>query len=711
DNPFNGIDAGGYSSPSFVDLDSDSDLDLVTGGDEGVFKAWKNNATPAPMPASASITVTVTAENDAPAITSAATANHAENGTGTAYQAAATDPEGTTSFTWSLSGADAALFDISSTGAVTFKAAPNFEAPTDAGANNIYDITVKANDGTLDSASHAVTITVTDGNDAPTVTSAATANFAENGSGTAYQATATDPDAVTTLTWSLGGADASLFDINAANGAVTFKAVPNFEAPADAGGNNVYNITVTADDGGASSAAHAVAITVTNVNDAPIVTSAATANFAENGSGAAYRATAADADAGATLTWSLGGADAARFNISSAGAVTFKASPNFEAPTDTGGNNVYDITVAANDGVVSSAALAVAITVTDVNEGLSITSATTTTFAENGSGAAYQATAYVPYAATTLIWSLGGTDAALFNITRTGTVTFKTAPNFEAPTDSGGNNIYNITVTANFGAFSSSARAVAITVTNVNDAPTVTSTAVANFAENGSGTAYQATATDPDAGTTLTWSLGGTDAARFDINAANGAVTFKAAPNFEAPTDAGGNNVYDITVTANDGGLNSTARAVAITVTDVAEALRLEGSAGNDSLIGGTGNDTLLGFGGNDVLDGGVGPDSLTGGAGADSFLFASSLQANRDVVTDFSALEGDKIDLAAMDANTLFSGDQAFKWIGSASFSAAGQLRFAGGILAGDVNGDGAADFQITLTGVTSLTSASIWL
>ena len=94
---------------------------------------------------------------------------------------------------------------------------------------------------------------------------------------------------------------------------------------------------------------------------------------------------------------------------------------------------------------------------------------------------------------------------------------------------------------------------MAITVTNVNEAPTITSAATASFAENGTGTVYTATATDPDAGTTLTYSLTGTDASLFNINATTGVVTFKSAPNYEAPTDAGGNNVYNITVGASDG--------------------------------------------------------------------------------------------------------------------------------------------------------------
>ena len=94
----------------------------------------------------------------------------------------------------------------------------------------------------------------------------------------------------------------------------------------------------------------------------------------------------------------------------------------------------------------------------------------------------------------------------------------------------------------------STTKAVAITVTNVNEAPTITSGATASFAENASGTVYTAAATDPDAGATLTYSISGADAALFDINATTGAITFKSSPDYEAPADAGGDNVYDVTV-------------------------------------------------------------------------------------------------------------------------------------------------------------------
>lgn len=316
--------------------------------------------------ANQTVTVTVTdvTEGTAPTFTSAATANFAENGTGTAYTAVAT---GSGPISYSISGTDAADFNInSSTGAVTFAVTPNFEAPADSDANNVYNITVTATNS-FGSSNLNVAITVTDVAEgvAPTFTSATTANFAENGTGTAYTAVATGSGPIT---YSIsGGLDAALFSINGSTGVVTFNTSPNFEAPADSGANNVYNITVTATNS-FGSVNQGVTITVTDVADnAPTFTSATTASFAENATGAVYTAVATGSG---TITYSIsGGADAAKFNInSSTGAVTFISSPDFETPTDVGANNVYDIIITATNAF-GSATRNVAITVTDVAEG------------------------------------------------------------------------------------------------------------------------------------------------------------------------------------------------------------------------------------------------------------------------------------------------------------------------------------------------------
>ena len=118
----------------------------------------------------------------------------------------------------------------------------------------------------------------------------------------------------------------------------------------------------------------------------------------------------------------------------------------------------------------------------------------------------------------------------------------------------------------------------------MNEAPVITSngggaTAAVNVAEN-STAVTTVTATDPDAGPTLTYSIiGGADAAKFTINATTGVLTFVAAPNFEAPTDVGANNVYDVKVQVSDGTLTDT-QAIAVTVTNVNEAPTITSNGG-----------------------------------------------------------------------------------------------------------------------------------
>jgi Ca2+-binding RTX toxin-like protein len=141
---------------------------------------------------------------------------------------------------------------------------------------------------------------------------------------------------------------------------------------------------------------------------------------------------------------------------------------------------------------------------------------------------------------------------------------------------------------------------------------------------------------------------------------------------------------------------------------------QLFGFKGDDRLIGGAGADRLHGGGGDDVLIGGFGTDRLSGGGGADLFVFrltegSEPGAALRDRIGDFSQAEGDRIDLSAMDADTGLSGDQAFVLGGGSFTGQAGELiqflDFSGWtILAGDVDGDGQADFELALRGSISL-------
>jgi len=126
-------------------------------------------------------------------------------------------------------------------------------------------------------------------------------------------------------------------------------------------------------------------------------------------------------------------------------------------------------------------------------------------------------------------------------------------------------------------------------------------------------------------------------------------------------------------------------------------------------LFGGAGKDYLDGGSGDDLLVGGAGKDTLIGGAGKDVFDFnslAASKVSHPDVIKDFEA--GDSIDLKDIDSKTgsgANAGDQAFTFIGTQQFhQVKGELRFKGGLLSGDTNGDGQADFQIKVNGASAL-------
>jgi hypothetical protein len=189
-------------------------------------------------------------------------------------------------------------------------------------------------------------------NTAPTITSAATASTPENVATTVAVVTVKATDAQgQAITYSIGGADAALFNISATTGAVTFKASPDFEAVPT---KTSFTFTVTAtDSAGAASAPQTVTLTLTDVNEAPKFASGTTTlTIDENvaaGTALTGLSNATDPDAGAVLTYSLSGTDAAAFAVNpTTGAVTLVASPDFETKsaysfnlvvTDQGGLN------------------------------------------------------------------------------------------------------------------------------------------------------------------------------------------------------------------------------------------------------------------------------------------------------------------------------------------------------------------------------------
>ena len=468
--------------------------------------------------------------------------------------------------TYTLGGADAASFSIArDTGQLSTKADLDYET------KRSYTVMVTATDPGGLSATVTVTIEVIGVNEAPeimvgglAISGMSRVDYAEDRRDDVATYRASGPDAAS-ATWTLEGDDAGDFDISS-SGVLTFRASPNHEAAADADTDNTYMVTVKANDGTYSDT-HDVTVTVTNVDEAPVIAGDAALDYAENGTGPVATYSATDTES-ATITWSLGGDDAADYEISADGVLTFKSSPDHEAAADDDTDNAYEVTVVASDGA-NEDRLDVTITVTDVNEGPPvITGDAAVDYAENGTGPVATYSATDPDSAT-ITWSLGGDDAAGFEISADGVLTFGSPPDYENTADADQDNVYEVTVVASDGTYSDT-QDVAVTVTDVDEAPVIiTGEGVLNYAENGTGPVGTYSATDPESAT-ITWSLEGDDAADFEISA-GGELTFKSSPDHEAAADADTDNAYEVTVRASDSSGLSDSIDVTITVTDVDE--------------------------------------------------------------------------------------------------------------------------------------------
>ena len=414
------------------------------------------------LTASQTVTVTVTPVNDAPVITSGATATVAENAavSTVVYTAAATDVDAGDTRTFSLSGADAAAFNIdSATGAVTLKASADFEA------KSTYNINVVATDKAGLAATQAVVVTVTNVNEAPRITSAATATVAENAaiSTVVYTATATDPDAGDTRTFSLSGADAAAFNIDSATGVVTLKASADFEA------KSTYNINVVATDKGGLAATQAVVVNVTNANEAPVISPTATRSITvDEDTASAFIIDATDPDAGAVLTAAVATAPInGRLSVNAAGQNIYTPNANF--------NGTDSFVISISDGALSTP-YTVTVTVRAVNDAPTFAASTQAVSTDEDTAKA------VTLAATdvdgdTLTYTAGA--AANGTVVVSGsTATYTPRANFNG-TDS-------FVVTASDGKGGTTTQTINVTVTAVDDSIDV--------ADDTDATTYTATA-------------------------------------------------------------------------------------------------------------------------------------------------------------------------------------------------------------------------
>ena len=512
------------------------------------------------------VAITVTDVNEPPALTGTTTTEYPENETRDVATYEADDPEGVSPI-WSLDGTDKDDFEISG-GLLTFKSQPNYEEQA------LYRVTVQASDGN-NTPEVAVTITIIDVNEAPEFPAGETGRRTVVENTVAEQpvgipVSAEDPDVDAVLTYILSGTDADSFDINSLTGQISTKDALDEDTKA------TYYVTVNVHDGKAADGSSStttdayqdVTISVTGINEPPIVTGTTTTEYAENGNDAVEIYLYVDPE-GEPITWSLSGVDEDDFDITQFGALEFASAPDYETPTDYGTDNIYNVNVLAADGT-STTTYPVTVTVTNVNEDPTFPdtedderSVNENTVAGQNIGDRVRATD--PDQGDTLTYILGGQDADLFAIaTSTGQILTK------AELDAEDQATYNLWVYVHDGKDENGdpdtnyddTINVTITVENVNEPPVVSGITTTEYTENGFVSVATYTAADPELDD-ITWSPAGDDRNAFTISQL-GVLSFVNPPDYEKK------KVYSVKVSAADGELNDTLD-VTINIADVNE--------------------------------------------------------------------------------------------------------------------------------------------
>ncbi len=318
------------------------------------------------------------------------------------------------------------------------------------------------------------------------------------------------------------------------NGVLTFSADGSFSYVHDGSETTTDSFTYTASDGTDTGSVTTATITITPVNDAPVVSAATLTTLEDTAGSVTLSGTDADGDA---LTYSAGAA--------TNGTVTVSGSTATYTP-NAGYNGADSFTYTANDGTVDSAPATVTVTVTLVNDTPVAVAASLTT-AEDTAGT------------VTLSGTDGDGDALTFTAgaASNGTVTVSGSTATYTP-NANYNGVDLFTYTANDGTVDSAPATVTVTVTAVNDVPVASAATLTTLEDTAGSVTLSGTDADGDA---LTYSAGA---------ATNGTVTVSGSTATYTP-NAGYYGADSFTYTANDGTVDSAPATVTVTVTVVNE--------------------------------------------------------------------------------------------------------------------------------------------
>jgi gliding motility-associated-like protein len=502
--------------------------------------------------ATATVLLTVTSVNDNPVITTMPVTTQEDisvNGNATA-----TDVDGDVlTFTKGSDPAHGTL-NVNSDGTYAYTPAQDY--------NGNDNFTISVNDGNGGMATATVSVTVTSVNDNPVLT--ATPVTTQEDAPVNGDVTATDVDG-DALTFSK--------DSDPSHGTVVFSpdGTYTYTPATDYHGNDSFTVSVSDGNGGAATAT--VLLTVSSVNDNPVIT--ATPVTTQEDTAVNGNATATDVD-GDVLTFTKGSDPAhGTVNVSSDGTYAYTPAKDYN------GNDNFTISV--SDGNGGTATTTVSVTVVSVNDNPVLTATPVTTQEDTPVNGSVTATDVDGDALTFSKDSDPSHGTIVFN--SDGTYTYTPA------TDYHGDDSFTISVSDGNGGAATAT--VLVTVASVNDNPVITATPVAT--QEDTSVNGNATATDVD-GDALTFSKESDPAHGTVIVNPDGTYTYTPAKDYN------GNDSFTVIVSDGNGGSATT--TVVVTVTSVNDVPVAKDDAVNVvecTSVSGTvaGNDTPSGDGGN----------------------------------------------------------------------------------------------------------------
>lgn len=409
-----------------------------------------------------------------------------------------------------------------------------------------------------------------------------------------------------------GGADAALFYV-LGNYGLYFHSAPNFEAPIDANGDNIYEVTARLTDSDGAYDEQTVYVTIVNRNEAPTAVAAADASHAAPGQSILFDASGStDPDAGGThqYRWTFGDGSPSEWGVGQEGILSH-AFTLFGTYTvvleafDQGGlSSTTQLTIVIDQGNVAPVAdlggpyevvLGGAVALDGVNS--------------------YDPNTSAGDRIVQWEWDVNGDGD--YEITGVSSVDLSSAAIIVMGE---GQHDIALRLTDTFGAVTVASTTLMIT----NSPPAITSgsgdTAFYALSENHSIVAQIEVSDPQQAFQTLTLSIvGGSDAALFGISG-SGDLYFANEPDFDAPADLGGDNTYDVTIRVTDSLGAYFDQTVSVGVTDTADAVY--GTEVDDAIVANAAGGSYFGLGGNDAITGSAGADLIDGGAGADRAIY-----------------------------------------------------------------------------------------